>query len=38
MVKNNSSRLEFDDFSWLVGGWEGGAFGGVFEEIWSPDV
>ena len=31
---NNASL--FDDITWLVGRWEGEAFGGVFEEVWSP--
>ena len=26
----------FEDFEWLAGNWEGEAFGGTFEEIWSP--
>ena len=25
-----------DDVSWLVGSWEGEAFGGTFEEVWNP--
>ena len=25
-----------DDVSWLVGSWEGEAFGGSFEEVWNP--
>lgn len=25
-----------DDVSWLVGSWTGEAFGGTFEEVWSP--
>jgi len=25
-----------DDVSWLVGSWSGSAFGGTFEETWSP--
>jgi len=26
----------FDDVAWLVGSWEGEAFGGHFEEVWNP--
>ena len=25
-----------DDVAWLVGSWEGEAFGGTFEEVWNP--
>ncbi len=25
-----------EDVSWLVGSWEGEAFGGTFEEVWNP--
>ncbi len=35
---NNKKELinSFEDFEWLAGRWEGEAFGGQFEEVWSP--
>lgn len=33
---NMNTEFLFADLSWLVGHWEGDAFGGTCEEIWSP--
>jgi len=33
---NLNTEFSFDDLAWLVGHWEGEAFGGICEEIWSP--
>lgn len=35
MNNKNESILSFENFEWLAGRWEGEAFGGVFEEVWS---
>ena len=32
----NRPAATLDDVSWLVGSWEGEAFGGTFEEVWNP--
>ncbi len=35
---NNKKELitSFENLKWLAGRWEGEAFGGQFEEVWSP--
>ncbi len=37
-LDNPSERpaATLDDVAWLVGSWEGEAFGGHFEEVWNP--
>ena len=32
----NRPAATLEDVSWLVGSWEGEAFGGTFEEVWNP--
>jgi len=36
MNNEQEKMVSFDDFEWLVGFWEGEAFDGNFEEVWSP--
>ncbi len=36
MNNKDNKIVSFNDFEWLVGFWEGEAFGGNFEEVWSP--
>ncbi len=36
MNNEEEKIVSFDDFGWLVGFWEGEAFGGNFEEVWLP--
>jgi len=31
-----SNPYSFDNLNWLVGHWQGEAFGGTIEEVWSP--
>ena len=33
---NERPAATLDDVAWLVGSWEGEAFGGRFEEVWNP--
>lgn len=35
-VAQESPEYTIDDFAWLAGHWQGEAFGGVCEEVWSP--
>ncbi len=37
MNNEQNNLVSFDDFEWLVGFWEGEAFGGHFEEVWLPE-
>lgn len=36
MNDKKESITSFEDIEWLVGFWEGEAFGGNFEEVWLP--
>lgn len=36
MNSNKELKASFEDLKWMVGNWEGEAFGGNFEEVWSP--
>ncbi|MCP4703904.1 MAG: hypothetical protein GY865_04785 [candidate division Zixibacteria bacterium] len=36
MNDQKNANVSFKDFEWLAGSWEGEAFGGNFEEVWSP--
>ncbi|MCP4633452.1 MAG: hypothetical protein GY855_11045 [candidate division Zixibacteria bacterium] len=36
MNDQKNATISFKDFEWLAGSWEGEAFGGTFEEVWSP--
>ena len=34
--ENNPKKYPLENLNWMVGHWQGEAFGGVCEEIWSP--
>lgn len=34
----NSPSANLEDVSWIAGHWQGEAFGGIAEEIWSPPM
>ena len=34
--QDSPAPVTIDQLNWLVGHWEGNAFGGVCEEVWSP--
>lgn len=36
--KSVSPKATLDDVAWMAGHWKGEAFGGVIEEIWSPEL
>lgn len=33
---SESPQASLEDIAWLAGSWEGEAFGGTFEEVWTP--
>jgi len=39
MDKNEASpKAKIDELAWIAGHWQGEAFGGIAEEIWSPPM
>ena len=39
MGKNDTSpKAKIEDVAWIAGHWQGEAFGGITEEVWSPPM